>query len=114
VTARTSRSRVATAWVGLGILVVTLLLAGVVSYYASDSPDGLNRVAQDQGFSSTQQKHASDGSPLAGYDSRGIEDPRLAGGVAGVAGVLVVLVLAGGVAYAVRRRARTGDDRTAA
>jgi cobalt/nickel transport protein len=105
---------VATAWVALGILLVTLLLAGVVSHYASDSPDGLNRVAQDQGFSATERQHAADDSPLAGYDSSGIDDPRLSGGVAGVAGVVVVLLLAGGVAYAVRRRSRADDDRTVA
>jgi cobalt/nickel transport protein len=45
---------VSTKWVALGILVVALLLAGVVSYYASSEPDGLNRVAQDTGISRTE------------------------------------------------------------
>jgi hypothetical protein len=84
--------------------LVALLLAGVLSYYASSSPDGLNRVAQDHGFSEAQQRHASDGSPLAGYDTDGLDDPRLSRGTAGVVGSLVVLVLAGGLAFVVRRR----------
>ncbi|HEX6514232.1 MAG TPA: PDGLE domain-containing protein, partial [Nocardioidaceae bacterium] len=37
--------------------LVALLLAGVVSYYASGSPDGLNRVAQDNGFAHTARRH---------------------------------------------------------
>lgn len=91
-------------------LVVALLLAGVVSYYASNSPDGLNRVAEDKGFSQTQKSHASDGSPLAGYGMKGVSNQRLSGGVAGVVGCLVVLVLAGGLALVVRRRSATPEQ----
>lgn len=78
----------------LGILAVSLLLAGVVSFHASSSPDGLSRVAQDQGFASAEETHPSAEGPLAGYDT----------GLGRVAGVLVVLVLAGGLALVVRRR----------
>jgi hypothetical protein len=90
-------------------LLVALLLAGVVSFYASRSPDGLNRVAEDKGFSDTQTKHASDGSPLAGYGTKGVTDERLSRGLAGVAGCVVVLALAGGLTYVVRRRG-AGDE----
>ena len=85
-------------------LLVALLLAGVVSYYASNRPDGLNRVAEDKGFSRTADKHAADDSPFAGYGTKGVGDERLSGGVAGVVGSAVVLVLAGGLALVVRRR----------
>jgi hypothetical protein len=85
-------------------LVVALLLAGVVSFYASGSPDGLNRVAQDEGFSSTEREHAGKDGPLAGYQTRSVEDGRLGTGLAGVTGALVVLVVTGGLAFAVRRR----------
>ena len=91
-------------------LLVALVLAGVVSYYASSSPDGLNRVAADKGFSSTEKKHAGEDSPLAGYSTKGVSDQRLSGGVAGVVGCLVVLVLAGGLALVVRRRGSAVDD----
>jgi cobalt/nickel transport system permease protein/cobalt/nickel transport protein len=85
-------------------VLVALLLAGVVSFYASGSPDGLNRVAEDEGFSATETEHASSGSPVAGYETRGVDDDRVSTAVAGMAGALVVLVLAGGLALAVRRR----------
>jgi hypothetical protein len=75
-------------------LVVCLVLAGVVSFYASSSPDGLESVAGTHGFLDTARQHASSGSPFAHYATRGIHDARLSGGVAGVVGVLVVGVLA--------------------
>jgi hypothetical protein len=107
--------RVPLKWVAAGILAVALVLAGIVSYYASSSPDGLNRVAQDKGFSDTQKTHRTEDSPLAGYSSTGVDNARLSGGLAGVAGVLVVLLLAGGLTYVVRRRPTaeraTTDDR---
>ncbi|MCY7394570.1 MAG: PDGLE domain-containing protein [Nocardioides sp.] len=90
--------------VALVVLAVALLLAGVVSFYAAGSPDGLNRVALDQGFADTQEAHAAGNGPFAGYATRDVEDERLSGGLAGVVGVLVVLALAGGLTFAVRRR----------
>lgn len=93
-------------------LLVALLLAGVVSFYASTSPDGLNRVAEDKGFSQTA--HPGDASPFTGYGTKGVADKRVSKGVAGVVGSLVVLVLAGGVTLLVRRRTPetgAGDER---
>ncbi|WP_020574017.1 PDGLE domain-containing protein [Actinopolymorpha alba] len=89
----------------LGVLIV-LGLAGVVSFHASGSPDGLERVAEDHGFGHTAEDSATGDSPLADYATRGVDNPRLSGGIAGVAGVVVVLGLGTGIAYALRRRAR--------
>lgn len=100
-------SRVRTRTLALGVLVVALLLAGVVSFYAANTPDGLNRVAADQGFSDTAKQHDAAGGPLAGYAVRDVGNERLSGGLAGVVGVLVVLLLAGGLTVLVRRRDET-------
>jgi hypothetical protein len=102
--------RVSTKWVALGVVAVALLLAGVVSYYASSSPDGLNRVAQDKGFSDTEKDHGAADGPFSGYATKDVDNQRLSGGLAGVVGVAVVLVLAGGVAYVVRRRRPAEDE----
>lgn len=96
------------ALVAAGVLVA-LLLAGVVSFYASGSPDGLNRVAEDHGFSDTAKDSATSDSPFADYGTRGVGNERLSGGIAGVVGVVIVLGLGTGVAYAVRRRKRSGS-----
>ncbi|HEX8781517.1 MAG TPA: PDGLE domain-containing protein [Nocardioides sp.] len=85
-------------------LAVSLLLAGVVSYYASAHPDGLEHVAQQAGFLDTARDSAAADGPLADYRARGVGDARLSGGLAGVVGCLVVLVLAGGLALLLRRR----------
>jgi len=82
--------RVSARWVAAGLLLVALVMAGAVSRFASDDPDGLTKVSEDHGFADTEKAHDS---VLGGY-----------GSVTGVLGVLVVLGLAGGVTYAVRRR----------
>jgi cobalt/nickel transport protein len=96
------------AFLVAGILV-TLLIAGVGSFYASSSPDGLEATAAEQGFDSTARDSATAGSPLADYATAGIDHARLSGGLAGIVGVLVVLALAGGLVMVVRRR----DDHAA-
>ena len=84
-------------------LLVTLLLAAVVSAYASSSPDGLERVAEDEGFVATAEDHALSGSPLADYEVDDVDDDRLAVGAAGAAGVAVTLGAAGGLLWLLRR-----------
>lgn len=85
-------------------LVVTLLLAGVASYYASSHPDGLEHVAEKAGFIDTAEESPTSDSPLADYETEGVDDDRVGGGIAGVVGSLLVLVLAGGLFWALRRR----------
>jgi cobalt/nickel transport protein len=96
-------------FVVVGILVA-LLIAGVGSYYASSNPDGLEFVADKTGFIDSAEDSKTADSPLAGYDTKGVDNDRLGGGIAGVAGVLIVLVLMSGVAFAVRRRSSTEAD----
>ncbi|WP_333776661.1 energy-coupling factor ABC transporter permease [Streptomyces sp. IBSBF 3136] len=103
VAARTSRRGL---W--LTGLAASLVLAGFVSFYASADPDGLMKVAHDQGIDKKAEKHASDGSPLAGYGVKDIADARLSGGLAGVIGVGVTVVAGSAVFWTVRRR-RTED-----
>lgn len=92
-------------------LLVTLLVAGVGSYYASASPDGLERVAEQVGFGDQAREPATADGPLAGYETTGVEDGRISGGLAGVVGSLVVLLLAGGLTWAVRRRGASTPGR---
>lgn len=68
-------------------LLVAFGLAGLVSGFASGSPDGLERVAEDEGFSATARDSDLAGSPLADYQVSGVENERLSGGLAGLAGV---------------------------
>ncbi|MFF4537456.1 energy-coupling factor ABC transporter permease [Streptomyces aureus] len=89
-------------------LVTSLVLAGFVSFYASASPDGLEKVAKDKGIDTRTKAHASEDSPLAGYGVKDVSDARLSGGLAGIIGVGVTIVAGSGVFWALRRR-RSAD-----
>lgn len=94
-------------------VVVALLLAGVASYYASSHPDGLEYVAEQAGFLDTAEENPNADGPFADYATDGVDNARLSGGLAGVVGALTVLVLAGGLAFVVRRRARSEERQDA-
>jgi hypothetical protein len=97
-----------TIFVVLG-LALAVGLAFAVSPYASASPDGLEKVAGAKGFLEEGQLHAlQDDSPIPGYAFPGIENERLATGVAGFVGTLAVFAVAFGIGWLFRRRARNG------
>ena len=85
-------------------VLLTLLLAGVASYYASSHPDGLEYVAGQTGFGDAAEDSATADSPLADYQTRGVDNERLSGALAGVAGVGLVGLLGGGLFWTLRRR----------
>ncbi|MFG3149362.1 energy-coupling factor ABC transporter permease [Streptomyces sp. NPDC048243] len=106
-----ARSSHRTVWI-TG-LVTSLVLAGFVSFYASASPDGLEKVAKDKGIDAKTEKHATeDSSPLAGYGVKDVSDARVSGGLAGAIGVGVTVVAGTGVFWAIRRRRTTDSSPT--
>jgi cobalt/nickel transport protein len=104
-------------WFLAGGLLVALLLAGVVSNFASDSPDGLDATAR-QGCTfgangeitggtcmlQRERDHQLADSPLANYRIKGIDNGFLATGLSGILGVLVTFAIGGGVFWLARRR----------
>jgi cobalt/nickel transport protein len=104
-TSRTSNRRIFAV-----ALIVSLLVAGVASYYASAHPDGLEYVAEQTGFIDSAEDSATSDSPLADYQTEGVDDARISGGLAGVIGVVVMLVLSSGLFWAVRRREPADTD----
>jgi hypothetical protein len=102
-----TRTRLA-VFVAAGLLVA-LTLAFFVGPKASSKPDGLDKVAADEGFADDEQAHHMEDSPLAGYGVEGVDDDRLSTGLAGVAGVGVTFVIAGGLFFALRRRGPEGE-----
>lgn len=100
-------------FLALGLLVC-LLVAGVASYYASSHPDGLEYVAEQTGFIDSAEDSATADSPLADYSTRGVEDARLSGGLAGVIGVVVMLLASSALFWSLRRRHdESGSDEPA-
>lgn len=95
--------RTVTAFVGAGV-VASVLLVTVVAPMASSDPDGLERVAIDQGFESTAADHDLEDSPLAGYETEGIEDERLGTVVSGLIGLGVTFATGAALVMVARRR----------
>jgi len=90
---------------GLVVLAVAVAigLAAAVSPFASSSPDGLQRVAEEHGFAHRERTREA---PITGYAFPGIHDERLAKGVAGFAGTIVVLAAGWGLMALVGRSRR--------
>ncbi|MBP1161804.1 cobalt/nickel transport protein [Rhodococcus sp. PvR044] len=107
------------SWFLAGFAVVALLIAGVVSYLASSSPDGLDSttlrgctvietaageeltgtcIAQHAG-----EHHLADG-PLADYTVAGNDNLS---GIAGILGVTATFAVAGGLFWLIARSGRT-------
>lgn len=94
----------------LGGFLVALGLAVFVSPFASSSPDGLEKVAEEEGFDEAARDHALAEGPLAEYNVRGVDGERVSTGVAGLVGVLVAFGLGVGV-FALIRALRADPPR---
>lgn len=78
-------------------IAVSLFFAGVISNFASGSPDGLEKVAEDTGFIETAQDSAVATSPLADYGVSLIDNEFLSTGLSGVIGVAITALIAFGL-----------------
>jgi hypothetical protein len=78
-------------------LMISLIIAGVVSYYADPNPDGLERVAEDQGFIEDAADSANAEIFASDYGIAGVEDERLSVGLAGALGIVVMIVVGFGL-----------------
>ncbi|WP_430790826.1 PDGLE domain-containing protein [Actinoplanes sp. G11-F43] len=98
-------------------LFVALLLAGVVSSFASGSPDGLDHTARDgctfnaddeitggDCMAGKAEDHEFADGPFADYAVRGIDNEYLATGLSGVLGVAITFAVGGGLFWVLRRR----------
>jgi cobalt/nickel transport protein len=90
-------------WIWLA-LAAALLVGGLISGFASSSPDGLERVAEDQGFAERASELPLVASPLADYLFPGIRSERLATGLAGMLGTLLLFACGWAAARLLRRR----------
>ncbi|WP_239618992.1 PDGLE domain-containing protein [Cohnella mopanensis] len=78
--------------------VVTLIAAGLISYFASPHPDGLERVAANHGFID-RAKQPSWSAWIPDYEFPGIHSAYVRVGLAGVIGVATLF----GVLYALTK-----------
>jgi cobalt/nickel transport protein len=100
-----STRRISTRAFTIGALVFAVLLATIVSLWASSHPDGLNFVAETAGFDTAARESATKDSPLADYGVAGIADPWLSVAIAGAVGCAITFGLAWLLGRASKRRA---------
>lgn len=87
-------------------LAVAVALAFLVAPEASSKPDGLEKVAIDEGFVDGARDHDLAGSPTADYGVEGVDDARLSTGLAGALGIGITFAVTGGLFWLVRRARR--------
>jgi hypothetical protein len=74
----------------------------VVSQFAADEPDGLERVAEDTGIIASGQDHSLADFIFADYATAGIDNETLSLAIAGIVGTIVTLLVAYGLLMGLR------------
>ena len=93
-------------WLSIGAIVVILAIGVGLSQFASSEPDGLEYVAEDQGFSGNADDHALEDAPLARYGENLGGSSRTATAVSALVGI----VATAGLGFVVLRIARKKPD----
>jgi hypothetical protein len=95
-------------------LAVAVGLATAISPFASPSLDGLERVAEDKGFAEAAAPRGfqEDGSPIPDYAFPGVANERVATGLAGFTGTLVLFAVGFGLARLLQRGQRQRQEQT--
>ena len=91
-------------------LVIALLVAVVVSQFASSSPDGLEYVAEQEGFAETAGEHDLSDAPLADYGEELTSSDGLNTAVAGFVGTLATLAIGYGVFWLAKKTNKTPTE----
>jgi PDGLE domain len=95
-------------------LALAVGLATAASPFASPHPDGLEKVAEEKAFlDEGKLAGIQEDSPIPDYAFPGVENERVATGLAGFVGCLGVFAVGYGLAFALRRRPRMGGARGA-
>lgn len=80
---------------GIALAAASAIVAGFGIFAASTLPDGIGRLAQQAGISSTTTKFLS--SPLADYKVQAVSSPWLTRSLAGLIGLLLIYIFCLGI-----------------
>jgi cobalt/nickel transport system permease protein len=90
------------AFILIGIAAAVALVI-FLAPNANPNPDGLEKVAADQGIDSEARGHALADGPLADYGVSGVDNRYVGTWLAGLTGVAVTFVVGAGLVLVVRR-----------
>ncbi|MFH2037072.1 MAG: PDGLE domain-containing protein [Candidatus Zixiibacteriota bacterium] len=87
-------------------LLIALAIALILSPFASQSPDGLERVAEDKGFLEMGESSPTYQAPAPDYTIPGMKVEWVSTSIAGVLGTLLTFSFTYGIARALAWRKR--------
>lgn len=79
------------------ILLIAILVALILSPFASTYPDGLEKVAQKLAFAKKAVSSFARFSPMPEYAIRGISNGKISTAIAGVIGTVITFIVVFGV-----------------
>lgn len=85
-------------------LMLALGLAIFVSPFASSSPDGLERVAEDKGFIDSSGTAIYTSAPMPDYSVSRVKDEGISTAIAGLIGTSAVFFIGWGVGLLLKKR----------
>ncbi|MDI3480703.1 MAG: cobalt/nickel transport protein [Tepidanaerobacteraceae bacterium] len=86
------------------VLLTSILVALILSPFASTHPDGLERVAENLSFAEKGGSAAAWFSPMPDYTVPGISNERISTALAGVTGTIITFAVVFGAAKSLKRR----------
>ncbi len=87
-------------------LLIAVALAFFFSPFASQSPDGLEKVAEDEGFLHKGEGQEVFSAPIPDYAMPNVKHEGLATSLAGLVGTVLTFGVAFGLGYLIRRKAK--------
>lgn len=95
------------------VIVAAIIIAGILSPFASPDPDGLEKVAQTKGFIEKGEGKETIHAPMPDYAVPGVRSEGVSTAVAGIAGTMLTFVIAFGAGRILRKgraAAQTGAE----
>jgi hypothetical protein len=83
-------------------LLVSIVIASILSFYASSQPDGLEKVTADQSLDVNAVDSANSDSALADYGVAGVENERASAFLGGLIGVAITGLAGAGLYFWLR------------
>lgn len=85
-------------------LLIAIALAVFLSPYASKSPDGLERVAEDKGFLHKGEGRNIIASPIPDYTIPKVKNEKLSTSLAGLVGVIITFSFVYLIGHSIKRK----------
>lgn len=93
-----------------GFAAVAVFTA-ILSPWASSAPDGLEKVAIENGFDEDAKEHPAGKGPLADYEVKGVQNEGVGTSLSGLIGITVVFLVTAGCLHLLKLGRRSPRDR---